>query len=115
MKQALIIIDIQNDYFENGSFPLWNSFGTLQNVIAAISMAQDCGVDIVLVQHISDASNGPSGSFDADTEGVKIHADILAAAPQAPIVIKRFADSFFKQTWKRYWRRGALTNCSCAE
>lgn len=38
-KQVLIVIDIQNDYFEEGKFPLWNVEQTLKNAEGAINKA----------------------------------------------------------------------------
>ena len=33
MKKALLVIDLQNDYFPGGAFPLWNTDQTLENVL----------------------------------------------------------------------------------
>ena len=46
------------------------------------------------MQHVADASRGIAPFFNEGTEGVKIHPEILAAAPEGEIVIKTFADSF---------------------
>lgn len=46
------------------------------------------------MQHIADKSKGLSPFFNEGTAGADIHPRILAAAPNAPIVIKHFADSF---------------------
>jgi nicotinamidase-related amidase len=43
---------------------------------------------------VADATQGIAPFFNAGTEGVKIHPRILAAAPDAPVVVKHFADSF---------------------
>lgn len=94
MSQALLVIDIQNDYFPNGAFPLWNAEGTLDKVEQAIHKAQVQQIPVILIQHIADKARGLSPFFNEDTEGVEIHPRILAAAPNAPIVIKHFADSF---------------------
>jgi nicotinamidase-related amidase len=91
MKKALLVIDIQNDYFPGGKLPLWNADATLRNVEQAIERAKTKGIPVVLVQHVS---NPAVGMFDAETEGVKIHPRILAAAPDAPVVVKGFADGF---------------------
>ena len=91
MKKALIVIDIQNDYFENGKFPLWNAENTLNNVEKAIEKAAATNIPVVLIQHIADSS---SPFFNEGTEGVEIHPRILKAAPNAKKVIKTFADSF---------------------
>lgn len=32
MKKALLLIDLQNDYFPGGLFPLWNTDATLANI-----------------------------------------------------------------------------------
>jgi nicotinamidase-related amidase len=91
MKKALIVIDIQNDYFENGKFPLWNAENTLNNVEKAIEKATASNIPVVLIQHVADSS---SPFFAEGTEGVEIHKRILKAAPNAKKVIKTFADSF---------------------
>lgn len=94
MSQALLVIDIQNDYFPKGAFPLWNTAGTLDNIEQAIHKAQAQQIPVILIQHIADKTRGLSPFFNEGTEGVAIHPRILAAAPKAPIVIKHFADSF---------------------
>lgn len=93
-KPALVVIDVQNDYFPGGAFPLWNIEATLASVEKAIRAAQAKGIPVVQVQHVADASKGSSPLFNPDTEGVKTHARVLAAAPEAPVVTKQYADSF---------------------
>ena len=97
-KKALIVIDLQNDYFAGGAFPLWNPEAVLERTEAAIRQAQRAGVPVVLVQHVADARKGRSPFFNAGTEGVALHPRLLAAAPQAPVVVKAFADSFHQTT-----------------
>lgn len=94
MTKALIVIDIQNDYFPNGAFPLWDTETVLSKIERAIQQAQAQQIPVILVQHIADKSKGLVPFFNEGTDGVAIHPRILAAAPQAPIVIKHFADSF---------------------
>lgn len=94
MSKVLLVIDMQNDYFPNGRFPLWNAEGTLDKVEHAIKRAQAQHIPVILIQHIADKPRGLSPFFNEGTEGVEIHPRILAAAPTAPIVIKQFADSF---------------------
>ncbi len=94
MKKALLLIDLQNDYFPGGLFPLWNTEKTLANTKAAIARARAAGVAVIHIQHIADPKAGIAPFFNAGTEGAKIHPEILAAAPDAPVVIKHYADSF---------------------
>lgn len=93
-KQALIVIDLQNDYFPDGKFPLWNTDATLANVEAAIAKANAQSIPVVLVQHLTDASKGIAPFFNAGSEGADIHPRILSAAPDATVVTKSFADGF---------------------
>ena len=94
MTTALVVIDIQNDYFNGGSFPLWKSEETEKNILATMAKATAQGISIVLVQHQANPQNGRSLLFNEGTEGVEIRRSIRAAAPDAPVVVKRFADSF---------------------
>ena len=90
-KSALIVIDIQNDYFPDGKFPLWNTEATLAHIESAIAKAKSLGIPVILVQHVGKAG----GSFFCPgTAGVEIHPVIGAAAPDAPVVVKAFADGF---------------------
>jgi len=93
-QRALVVIDLQNDYFPDGKFPLWNTEAVLAQVESAIARARAQGVPVILVQHIADASNGTAPFFNAGTSGVDLHARILAAAPDAVVVTKAQADSF---------------------
>lgn len=94
MKQALLLIDLQNDYFPGGLFPLWNTENTLAAVKDATGRAAAAGVLVVHIQHIADPEAGIAPFFNPGTEGAMIHPEILAAAPDAPVVVKHFADSF---------------------
>lgn len=94
-KQALIVIDIQNDYFDGGNYPQWNTEDTLSKIENAVAKAQLKSIPIILVQHVADVSRGTAPFFNKGTMGVDIHPRILAAAPQAEVVVKSFADSFY--------------------
>ena len=90
-KPALVVIDVQNDYFEGGAFPLWNAEPTLAATEQAVRKARAKGMPVVFVQHIA---NGPSPFFIPETEGVKLHDRLRAAVGDAPIVVKQHADTF---------------------
>jgi len=93
-KQALIVIDLQNDYFPGGKFPLWNTDITLANTEAAIANARARNIPVILVQHVADGKKGIAPFFNEGTTGVAIHPRVLAAAPDGIIVTKSFADGF---------------------
>lgn len=94
MSKALLVIDLQNDYFPEGKFPLWNTETTLRQIEQAIEKANAQGIPVIHIQHIADPALGLAPFFNQGTNGVAIHPRILAAAPQAPVVVKHFADSF---------------------
>ncbi|RQO62422.1 cysteine hydrolase [Paucibacter sp. KBW04] len=94
-KTALLLIDIQMDYFPGGLFPLWQPEAALSRSLAALRRARELGMPVVLVQHVADPAKGPAPFFNQSSAGVALHPDLLAAAgPEPLIVIKRFADSF---------------------
>lgn len=92
MKTALVLIDLQNDYFPGGRYPLWNTEATLAAALAAIDRARREGIAIIHVQHVAPTADAPL--FAPGSDGVRIHPRILAAAPEAPVVVKRHADAF---------------------
>ncbi len=94
MSKALLLIDLQKDYFPGGKFPLWNTEAALANIKQAIALARRNGVEIVHVQHIADPAMGLAPFFNQGSPGAEIHPEILAAAPDAPVVVKSFADAF---------------------
>ena len=88
MSKALLIIDLQNDYFPGGNYPLWNTDEVLANVERAASAALEKDVPVILVQHVADENKGISPFFNAGTEGVEVHPRLRAAAPDARVVVK---------------------------
>lgn len=94
-QAALVVIDLQNDYFPTGAYPLHDSQAVLERTVQAVRSAHRQGTPVVLVQHVA---RGPSPFFNANTEGVQIHPALRAAAPDAPVVTKGHADSFLNTT-----------------
>ena len=97
MSKSLLVIDVQNDYFIGGNFPLWNTEAVLANTLLAIEAAKAKGVPVIIIKHIADKSHGLAPFFNEGTSGVEVHSAISAAAPDAAVVIKSFADSFHQE------------------
>jgi nicotinamidase-related amidase len=55
MTKALLVIDLQKDYFPEGKFPLCNTDVVLKNVDGAIDKANAQGVPVI---HIKDVAKG---------------------------------------------------------
>ena len=77
MSKALLVIDLQNDYFPGGKFPLWNTDVTLQNIERAIEKAKAQNIPVILIQHIADSSTGIAPFFNTGTTGAEVHPRIV--------------------------------------
>ncbi|MGB6241818.1 MAG: isochorismatase family protein [Castellaniella sp.] len=91
MHRALVVIDVQNDYFPGGVLPLHAAEDTEPAIVEAIHKARQAGDRIVLIRHVSPLA---TGLFAANSPGSEIRPAILTAAGNAPVVIKQFADAF---------------------
>ncbi len=109
MGKALVVIDVQNDYFPGGKFPLWNTGETLAATVTAVQRAREKGIPVILVQHVADSSRGIAPFFNAGTEGVELHPAIRQAAADAPVVVKAFADSFHQTCLEEVLARLGVT------
>jgi nicotinamidase-related amidase len=98
VEKALLVIDLQHDYFPGGKFPLWNTEAVLLNIEKAIERATTKGIPVIHIQHVADSKMGIAPFFNEGTTGVEIHPRILAAAPDAPVIVKHYADSFEQTT-----------------
>lgn len=108
-QQALLIIDLQNDYFPEGKFVQHNTELVLLNNKIAIKKAKQKNIPIILIQHISDTTQGVAPFFNPDTQGVQIHTDILKLVPNAEIVKKGYADSFEKTNLEKILQKHKVT------
>jgi nicotinamidase-related amidase len=91
MHTALLLIDIQNDYFPGGAMELVGSVEAGQRAAMLLEAFRRTGRPVVHVQHISVR---PGATFFLpDTPGVEIHPCV---APQEgeTIVRKHFPNSF---------------------
>ncbi|QZN75482.1 cysteine hydrolase family protein [Paenibacillus sp. DR312] len=94
MSTALIIVDIQNDYFPNGKMELSNPEKAASNAAKVLDwFRQNHKDNIFHVQHI--ASDPAIGFFLPDSEGVKIHEAVIPLENES-IIKKHFPNSFLK-------------------
>ncbi len=104
-NKALLVIDVQNDYFPSGKYPLCNTTQTLNNIMTLINTAKSKHIPVILIQHVSVAPKGSAAFFEQNSEGVGIHPQIIAIVPDAPIVEKHHADSFIGTTLEETLRQ----------
>lgn len=90
-KRALIIIDVQNEYFAGGALPVTYPQNSNANIVSAIKAAEETGIPIIMVQHSATAKN--SKAFAKGTHGWELH-ESMKNAKVAHYVEKTLASSF---------------------
>ncbi|NDV25193.1 cysteine hydrolase family protein [Desulfovibrio sp. JC010] len=90
-KRALIIIDIQNDYFPGGKFTLENSEQAGAKAAQVLEFFRKTGQPVIHIQHISVREG--SFFFLPKTAGVKIH-DCVEPLETETVILKNFPNSF---------------------
>ncbi|MEN5238835.1 MULTISPECIES: cysteine hydrolase family protein [Pseudomonas] len=90
-KQALIIIDIQNDYFPGGKWTLDGAEAAADNAARLLDAARKRGDLVVHVRHEFDSSDAPF--FTPGSAGARIHHKVEPANNEA-VVLKHKVNSF---------------------
>jgi nicotinamidase-related amidase len=91
MATALIIIDIQNDYFENGSNPLSGSADAARNARLILDDFRSKGWPVIHIQHL--ATRPTATFFVPGTAGADIHEDVKPLDKEK-VIVKHFPNSF---------------------
>jgi nicotinamidase-related amidase len=102
MSKALLIVDIQNDYFAGGRMELEGSEAASLKARTLLTAFRDRRLPVVHVQHVS-ARPGAT-FFLPDTEGVKIHRDVTPMDGEQ-VVQKHFPNSFRDTALLEHLRR----------
>lgn len=91
MKKALIIVDIQNDYFEGGKYELVNALDAAKHAQQVLDYFRTYHLPIFHIQHISLSESATF--FLPHTSGAEIHQ---LCAPQSgeKVLVKHRPDSF---------------------
>jgi nicotinamidase-related amidase len=90
MKRALLVIDVQNEYF-TGLLPVTHPAGSLEKIVAAMEAATANGIPVVVVQHTVAAPERPV--FKKGGAGWDLHPDV-ARRPYDLLVEKTLPGSF---------------------
>jgi nicotinamidase-related amidase len=91
MKTALLLIDIQNDYFPGGRMELDGSPEASLRAKDLLTLFRDRNLPIFHIQHISNRTG--ASFFLPDTAGVEFHANV-SPLPGETIIRKNFPNSF---------------------
>lgn len=90
-KKALLIIDIQNDYFEGGAHPLVGAFEASLNAKQILESFRSQNELVVHIQHIS--TRNDATFFKTNTQGVEIHQHVKPVSGEK-LIVKHYPNSF---------------------
>jgi len=91
MNTALVLIDIQNDYFPGGKCELFEANQCAAQAEKALTLFRKRGLPVVFVQHVS--RDAGASFFLPDTEGVRLHERLCPTAAET-LIVKHAPDSF---------------------
>ena len=98
MKEALLIIDVQNDYFPGGANELSHPFEAEKRIRELIVESRSCGRPVIYIQHF----NPPGDTFFLEgTFGAEISERIKPQA-EDKVIIKRYPNSFLETELDEY-------------
>jgi nicotinamidase-related amidase len=92
MNSALVLVDIQNDYFKGGRNELYQPERAAENAARALAFFRSSGQPIFHVQHISMGAGATF--FLPDSTGADIHPSVAPAAGEK-VLVKHVPNSFF--------------------
>ncbi|HYH02852.1 MAG TPA: cysteine hydrolase family protein, partial [Bacillota bacterium] len=106
-KTALLIIDIQNDYFPGGKFELLNSEAASLKAKDLLNAFRKKKITVIHIRH---ENVGPKAFFFLPgTPGAEIHTSV---APQTgePVILKNAANSFTNTNLADELQKSSITN-----
>jgi nicotinamidase-related amidase len=91
MKTSLVLIDIQNDYFDKGSMTLEGADKASVNARLILDKFRSEGLPVIHIQHI--AASATATFFLPETFGSEIH-DKVKPIGNEKVLIKHYPNSF---------------------
>jgi nicotinamidase-related amidase len=105
MHPALLLIDIQNDYFPGGANELENSSHAGIAAGKVLEAFRKRGYPVIHIQHIS---TRPGATFFLpDTTGAEIHESVKPRSGE-PVFVKHFPNSFRETGLENYLKENGI-------
>lgn len=105
-KKALLVIDIQNDYFENGA---WELVGATEASLKAAKMIEHFRANNLPIAHIQHfATDGNIPFFHPETLGAEIHENVKPLEGEK-LVQKYYPNSFRETDLLEYLKSEGVT------
>lgn len=90
MKRALLVIDVQNEYF-TGKLPVTYPSKSLDNILQVMNIAQRRGIPIIVVRHTQPQADSPI--FRKGSKEWELHPEV-AKRPYDLLIEKNLPGSF---------------------
>ncbi|MEM9489524.1 MAG: cysteine hydrolase family protein [Myxococcota bacterium] len=105
-KRALIVIDLQNDYYPGGKWTLPDIESATDNAVRLLAAARKSGDKVVHIQH-----RAPAGApfFVDGSEGMAINERVQPQGDE-PVVVKEYANSFRETNLKAILDDAGITD-----
>jgi nicotinamidase-related amidase len=103
MKRALLVIDVQNEYF-TGKLPVTYPAGSLDKILHAMDNASALKIPIAVVRH---SAKGDRGVFKPGTAEWNLHKEI-AARPYDKLIDKNVPSSFAGTDLEKWLRENQI-------
>lgn len=100
MKRALLVIDVQNEYF-TGTLPVSYPVGSFDKILKVIDQSNKQGIPVILIQHTSPQADAKS--FVKGSIGWEIHPEVLSR--KHDIIIQKNLPGSFTGTALEQWLR----------
>ena len=105
-KQALILIDIQNDYFPQGKWPLDGVEAAADKAAQVLQAFRQVGDAVIHVRHEFAGDDAPF--FTPGSEGAHLHAKVLNEGDE-PVVLKHFVNAFRQTNLRELLEQRSIT------
>ena len=106
MGKALLIVDVQNDYFEGGKSELDKPQEALANIEKALKLFREKKLSIIHIQHINNRAGATF--FLPDTFGAAIHEKVTPLDNES-LIVKHLPNSFLNTNLASILKEKAIT------
>ncbi|HVJ43891.1 MAG TPA: cysteine hydrolase family protein [Dongiaceae bacterium] len=106
-KQALVIVDLQNDYFPGGKWTLSNVHAAADNAARLLTDFRAKGDLVVHIRHEFPTADAPF--FAPGSDGAQIHPKVLNRNDE-PVVLKNYINSFRETDLKEILDKNGITD-----
>lgn len=106
-QQALILIDIQNDYFPQGKWPLEGVDAAADKAQQVLQAFRQAGDAVIHVRHEFTSEDAPF--FTPGSEGAHLHPKVLNQGNE-PVVLKHFVNAFRETNLRALLEQRSITD-----